>query len=268
MKINLKDVTFLITVQPDSIVRIENLLMTTDFLITNFDCNINVLEVSTYNNHIIEKMIDSSINYIFMEDNDTIFYRTKYLNLMVETVKTEYICIWDVDTIIPPNQIAVAINHLRYGKFNVAIPYDGKALDTSFILRSIYQNNKNIDFLIKHKNKMKILHNNTSLQGGAIFIKLTDYLRAGKENPFFYGWGGEDFERIERWKTLGYNICYTNGFLFHLSHPRGMNSKYSNIVHFKNTEEELFDTKKCSFDEISSLIQARNLYTSFLLHNL
>ena len=268
MKINLKDVTFLITIQPDSIIRIENLLMTTDFLITNFDCSINVLEVSSYNNHIIEEMIDSSIDYTFIGDNDTIFYRTKYLNLMVEKVRTEYICIWDVDTIIPPSQIEITINNLRYSKFNVAIPYDGKALDTSFILRSIYQNNKNVDFLIKHKNKMKILHNNTSLQGGAVFIRLTDYIHAGKENPFFYGWGGEDFERIERWKTLGYNICYTNGFLFHLSHPRGINSKYSNIENFKNAEEELFDTKKCSFDEISSLIQVRNLYTSFLLRNL
>ena len=44
------DVTFLITVRIDSIIRLENLLMTTRFLLRYFDCKIIVLETAPYEN--------------------------------------------------------------------------------------------------------------------------------------------------------------------------------------------------------------------------
>lgn len=50
MKNNLMDVTFLITVRIDSIIRLENLLMTTRFLLRYFDCKIIVLETAPYEN--------------------------------------------------------------------------------------------------------------------------------------------------------------------------------------------------------------------------
>jgi len=57
MKHDLKDITFLILVQTDTVERIENLLASTNYLISNFDTKVEVLEVASYRNGIIKKLL-------------------------------------------------------------------------------------------------------------------------------------------------------------------------------------------------------------------
>ena len=47
------------------------------------------------------------------------------------------------------------------------------------------------------------------------------------ENLNFYGWGPEDWERIERWKALGYRLKNITGNLYHLSHPLDINGRHN-----------------------------------------
>jgi hypothetical protein len=51
-------------------------------------------------------------------------------------------------------------------------------------------------------------------------------LKQGWKTKNFYGWGREDGERINRWKILGYRYERVNGPLFHLTHERGINSRF------------------------------------------
>lgn len=250
MKNNLMDVTFLITVRIDSIIRLENLLMTTRFLLRYFDCKIIVLEAAPYKNGFIKKMLNHRVEYYFIEDYDSVFYRTRYLNLIAEKVVTSYLCIWDADVIVAPIQIIEAVDKLRNNEYDVALPYDGRALDTTDIIRELFILNNRIDYLFKHIPKMQLLYSGLTLRGGAIFVTLEAYKNAGMENVAFYGWGSEDFERYDRWMILGYKIYITKGVLFHLTHPRGQNSKYSRINQIINSEVKLFETRMSSSKEL------------------
>jgi len=223
MKADLKDVTFLVLIQLDTIERIENLLVSTEFLVSNFDTNVEVLEVSSYNNGVIKKILNKKVNYTFIEDDDPILFRTKYLNRMLSLVSTSFVAVWDVDVLLEAKQIIETMDILRSDRADFVLPYEKTMLDTSMILRKLFLKKKRIDFLNKNTDKMKEMYPPEAV-GGAFFCKLESYIKIGLENENFYGWGVEDGERYIRWKNSGYKTERVKGVIFHLSHPRGVNS--------------------------------------------
>jgi hypothetical protein len=225
MKQDLKDITFLILVRIDTIERMENLLATTEFLLSHFDTTINVLEVSSYNNGILKKLLNRKVNFRFVKDDDPIFYRTKYLNNMLRSAKTPYVSVWDADVLATVEQITETMNILRTMRADFVYPYRKKLMDTTSILRKLYMEHKKITFLSENIDKMKEMYPPVSV-GGAFFCKLESYINIGLENEDFYGWGVEDGDRFLRWKNSAYKIERTDGVLFHLSHPRGINSLF------------------------------------------
>lgn len=229
MRVDLNDTTFIIPIRIDSIIRLENILLTIDNLQRNFNTNIVVLEAAPYNNGILESILKDKVTYLFIEDKDPIFYKTKYLNIMAKEVKTGIIGIWDTDIIIAPNQILESIQQIRANNCDIAYPYNGDFFDMSTILRSHYVLNKNIIFLDKNKSKMNLLYcvkNIIGAVGGAILANTQKYIYAGMENEEFYGWGLEDGERHYRWLNFGFVIYRNEGPLFHLTHPRTLNSSF------------------------------------------
>lgn len=257
MKINIKDFTFLIPIRIDSLVRVENLLLSIQHILKYFDTNIIVLQASDYDNGILTKLLNKKVKYIFYEDRDAVFYRTKYLNIMTKLSTTPYIGIYDTDVIIPKEQIFDSIQRLREGT-EIAYPYDGHFLDTSDILRELYFKKKNINLLLKNRNKMSLIYGN-QMKGGAIFVNKIAYINAGMENEKFYGWAPEDWERYERLKNFGYKIHCSTGCLFHLSHPRGTNSTYRSTDQVINTNTELVHTRNSSKEEILSVLSEPKL---------
>ena len=248
MKTDISDMTFLIPIRLDSIVRLENLILSVQALQKNFDTHITVLEASSYPNGIIQKMLGDKVEYLFVEDKDTVFYRTKYLNIMTMRSRTPYIGIWDADVIIPKEQILNSIEKLRQG-MEIAYPYDGHFYDTSSVMRELYTQNKSIKFLLKNIAKMSLIYG-AKMKGGAMFVNKDAYIKAGMENEKFYGWGPEDCERFERWKILNFKIHSSEGPLFHLTHSRGSNSSFRSIEQSINTSKELSLTQFSSKEEL------------------
>ena len=81
--------------------------------------------------------------------------------------------------------------------------------------------------------------------GGAFFVNKECYQDIGGENEHFIGWGPEDIERVKRCEILGYPVFRTKGPLFHLYHPRNINSYYgSDELELKNRQEFL---RICAF---------------------
>ena len=72
------------------------------------------------------------------------------------------------------------------------------------------------------------------------------------ENEKYYGWGSEDSDRHERWKIFGYNIYRSSGCLFHLTHPRGINSKIRSVEYGVNTRVEWLRTTRSSVEELKT----------------
>lgn len=252
MKYTCKDITFFIPVRLDTICRLENLLMTIRHITRNFNTNILVLEASTYQNHLLSKLLSKNVNYHFIEDDDMVFHRTKYINLAVKTmINTPLVAIWDADVIVPALQIYEAIQSLRKGDSDVAFPYDGTFLDTSFIIREAFiETGQRISFLQSNKEKMNTIYG-PCICGGGFLVSKEKYVWAGLEDERFYGWGCEDTERTERWRTLGFRFFRSKGVLFHLSHPReATNSKFGSKQHRLRAEATLEQSRLYSIKDI------------------
>lgn len=154
MRIDLTDTTFIIPVRIDSMIRLENLLMSVDSIVRYFRTRILILEASSYQNETIPSLIkDDTVKYTFLVDKDPVFYKTKYLNILAKQVDTPLVCIWDADVILDHLQILDAVKQLRTRTSDVAYPYDGNFLDTSDILREHYWLHRDLDFLKKIKQR-------------------------------------------------------------------------------------------------------------------
>jgi hypothetical protein len=245
-KYSLLDFTFLIPVRIESIVRLENLIVSVNYILKHFDTNIIILHASDYENGLVKKNINKNIKYEFVEDRDPVFYRTKYINQMTLESKTPLIGIWDADVIIHYKQIIDAVEKLREG-YEIAYPYNGDFYDTSDIIREQFWKRQDIKLLIRHQAKMKMIYGK-QLKGGAVFVNKEAYLKAGLENEKFYGWSPEDSERYDRFKTFGYKIYRSSGSLFHLTHSRGSNSTYRTSKHAAKTHQ-LLDIVRMSSPE-------------------
>lgn len=256
-KVDFKDLTFLIPVRLDSIIRLENLLASIDSINETFDTNVYLLESCSYKNKLLERILPNNVKYVFIEDKDPIFYRTYYLNYMVYNVQTDYLAIWDADVIIDAKQLIEAINALRNHDYDVAFPYNGYFYDTSEIIREIYLVTKDKAVLFNNINKMLLPygHNTT---GGAILLNRKSYINAGMENENFYGWVPEDVERYVRWKNLGYKIFRSKGPLFHLTHPRDINGRYNSDLQKKNGFYYLREMANCSAAEIQKIVTSES----------
>ena len=249
MKTDLTDLTFLFPLKPDSIIRIENLLATSGYILRNFNTNLSVLEVSAYNNSFLSKLLNPKIVYSLLEDKDPIFHRTKYRNLMAKEVKTSFLAVWDVDVIVDKQLIIDTIEKLRNGKADVAFPYNGEFYDTSEIIRTLFIKNNRIQILHKYKDYMSMIYKNSHI-GGAYIISTEKYRQTGMENENFYGWGNEDFERYSRWLNLGFKIYRAPGCMYHLSHPRDGNGRYNSQRQMEINISEYIKTHKSSYNEL------------------
>ena len=237
-KIDLKDVTFIIPIRIDSVERLDNLQVVTDYILSLCNTNIFVVEGHNRNTGIVKKILHPSIHYFFNEDDMDIFHRTRYINAMARLVDTSYVAVWDADVIIPSIQFDLSIKCLRNGISDMVIPYNGKFLETGFSLRNQYFSTKDMSVLEKNNDSMKLLFG-SSATGGGFFIDKKEYQMAGMENENFFGWGMEDGERVKRLKILGFNISRINcGPMYHFSHPRGINSSY------RSTEAQINATKE------------------------
>ena len=262
MKIDLKDTTFIIPVRIDSIVRMENLMMCVNNIIKNFHTNIEILEAASYKNGILSKCIrGNGIIYTFLEDKDPVFYKTRYLNILIRKVKTPVIGIWDADIIIDKGQITKSIERLRNEKFDVVYPYNGDFMDTSDVIRELYWKHQDIRILKHYRSMMKSLYSiegQIGSVGGAIFVKTDKYISSGGENERFYGWGMEDGERHQRWLRLGYKMYREDGCLFHLSHPRDMNGNFRSPQHKEHAICDMNETSNMTRNGLEHYIRSRH----------
>lgn len=250
MKMNLEDLTFLMPLKVDSVIRIENLLAGIRYLQRHFKTHIVVLEVGYYDNGLLRKLLNRDVKYIFIEDRDPVFHRTKYRNLIAKRVETPFLAVWDVDVLVDKKQIIEAMEKLRYGEADFVYPYDGKFYDTSSIIRTLYMKKQQMKILHQNRMRMELIYGENH-KGGAFFARTDKYHLSGMENENFYGWGEEDFERYNRWMILGLNISRVSGCMYHLSHPRDINGRFNSVRQIEITKSENIKTWKSSYNELN-----------------
>jgi predicted glycosyltransferase involved in capsule biosynthesis len=257
MKANLKDVTFFILIRLDSIQRLENIIAVTNYLCRYFQTNLVVWEASSYNNGILKSLLNRNVIYKFIEDKDPVLHKTKYYNQILLETRTPFFSIWDADAISDKKYIEEAITLLRSGDADVVYPYNGIFLETTDIIRNLFLKKKSMTVLHKNQNKMNFLYDKI-LYGGAVIIITEKFVWAGMDNEAYYGWGNEDFDRFYRFQTLQLKVHRTDNCLYHLSHPRGLNSKYRSGVFAELSSGELSKTTNSSLNELIGYVKKQS----------
>lgn len=199
----------------------------------------------------LKKMLPEKCNYIFIEDHDPVFHRTKYINQLAKMSTEPILAIWDSDVVIPAKQIYEAVKYIRNRSCEVSFPYDGRFYEVDRILKELFiESACNLSFLEATVSKMNTLYNKIQ-NGGALFISRDAFNNSNGEDESFYGWGPEDWNRIEKWKILNYRIKRVKGPLFHLTHLRDINGNYRTHIHRNNCQTILNTTKISSSVQLS-----------------
>lgn len=172
--------------------------------------------------------ICSKITYTYERDENLVYHKTRYVNLLLREISTPIVAIWDADIIFSLSQLEVSIQAIIERKYVMSIPYNGvvkmlsKKQSEAYILSG-----QRYDHLVSHDDMYARLMWRPSC-GGVFVVDREKYLRSGGDNERFISWGPEDAERIRRMEILGESVHWTNGGpLYHLWHPRGENSRYS-----------------------------------------
>ena len=232
-KIDLKQATFIIPLKIESKDRLENFKITMEFLSSNFDTNIFILESDETSK--INTMINSNINYIFNKSSDSFFHRTRFLNAMLAQVETKCVINYDIDVLLPINAYKFAYDLIindsadlvypfHYGKMQHEINASGK--------EEIKKNNYSFDLLQDQNFSIK---NHLSEVGHCQFFNTKCYIENGMENEYFISYGPEDKERFERFDRLGKKIHFIkNSPVYHLQHFRGEDSSEKNLYFNQN----------------------------------
>lgn len=234
MKIDLSNSTFIIPLKIDSEDRIDNLQITTNYILNNFKTNLMILEADTEPK--AKNLIDKSIDYIFYEtkEKDGPFHRTKFLNIMLNKAKTKCVINYDIDAILPLpaykfaydlilNNEADLVYPFEYGKMQHEINNQGKIkFQKDFSLEGLTDS----DFSIK---------NHLSEVGHCQFFDRQVYIDNGMENEYFISYGPEDKERFERFLKFKKKIHFIKGSpVYHLQHYRGNDSSERNSYFYQN----------------------------------
>lgn len=235
-----EELTIVIPLRLDSRERENNLDMILEQLSGLRNIKIIILEADSQSFYRLKKNY-TNVTYLFVKDEDPVFYRTHYINKLLSEANTRIVGVWDTDVIIPEPQIREAVSMIEKGEAAMCFPYDGH-----FCMLSPDCNFQNKTFLT-------VLNHSV---GGAFLVNKDVYLSVGGENENFYGWGCEDLERVKRMRILELPIRRTKGSLYHLYHPKGRNSGFREVQLEMNNRSEFLSICKMTKQELLQYIKS------------
>ncbi|SEA48548.1 N-terminal domain of galactosyltransferase [Porphyromonadaceae bacterium KH3R12] len=247
-----KELTIVIPVRIDSIERKENLDTVISFFMNYTFAHLIVLEGDDKQRYKYNKT-ERRLSQHFIKDNDPIFHRTRYLNQLLKLSKTNIVGVWDTDVLVRSSQIIHSVNAIKAGS-TMSFPYDGRFLFVD-VEKSIEFRKDCYSFMENYQGKKIRPISWRPSVGGAFIVNRDKYLKAGGENETFYGWGPEDVERVKRMEILGERIDRVNGLLFHLHHPRYINSLPIEGAIGRNNTKELLTICQMSRDSLIDYIK-------------
>lgn len=250
------DLTFLIPVRIDSQYRKENLLSVLRFYKDLEGVSFIVFEADSTQKITNEIYGIDNVTYHYQKDKNEIFHRTHYINQMLAHVKTKYAAIWDTDAIAPYEQLHQALELLRENPKSILVyPYDGCFWYVNKYFSKQFHRLLDISILSDFPQYRRLMCGYHSV-GGAFIVNVNSYWEIGAENEYFLGWGPEDTERFKRCEILTEKPKRIKGGLFHLWHPRSLNSGDFNKDIAVSTKRELCHVCGMSKKQLSEYINS------------
>jgi hypothetical protein len=235
-KINLKDCTFIIPLMIESEDREKNFRFVLKYLYDKFDTNIIITEANYTNNLYLKKYysdILTKANVTLIEKpNEKHFHRTRYLNEMLNMVKTKITVNYDIDVFFPMDNYVRATQLILKDDYDLVYPFGNG--NFQYEVPQKYR-----DELMKQSIITKIdskrLNNSHSEFGHCQFFNTESYKKGYGENEDFISYGPEDQERYFRFRNLGYKTTWlANGIVYHLAHIRTKDSGIHEFTEHNN----------------------------------
>ena len=228
------DLTFLIPTRIETEDRLRNIISSVSYLLRHVPAKVIVKEVSgreTFKFRAIPEIRKyantDNLTYLFEENNDPLFCKSKVLNDLIVASDTKVVANYDADCILPITSYKEAYDLIDQGHADVVYPYQC----------GIYQwcseyNMEIFDQFVKSWDGTSVLDKNKSLSNSTIgwcqFVDRQKYIDSYMMNENFVSWGCEDDEFYFRMSTLGNRIARVNNYVYHLEHARTHNSWFSN----------------------------------------
>jgi glycosyltransferase involved in cell wall biosynthesis len=239
-KNNLMDVTFLIIMRIDSYEQIENTNVIIQYLTNNFYTTIRILEADKTQQYFPDKVAEG-LCYEFVQDNREILLKNHMIEYLLPAVYTSFFSVWDVDTVVPPEQVIEIVEKLRSGNTVIGLPYDGRICYCDTLMSNIFKHTLNMDQLLKYKSVFELFEGWNSC-GALFFADKKRYMEAGPENKNIFNQKIADEERIKRMEVSGISILRTKGPAFRLWHPEIGNRINTDKETMKNDRKEFLHT--------------------------
>ncbi len=207
------------------------------FLNRHFQTNIIIYEVSEDGKSKLDFLdglknlkIDHSVALLPITEP---FHRTRYLNIMLDKVKTPVVVNYDIDVFLPPQSYLTCRDRIVNGEVDVYYPYSFGA-SQYMVLPSVDRTQFNLDFSLQSilsdlgNNSLSGIRKNFSEYGHCIFFNTDVYREFGGENEEFVSYGPEDKERGMRFKVFSDKVEWLDDVVFHFEHHRGNDSSLTN----------------------------------------
>lgn len=215
--------TFVIPVRIDSAFRLRNLKTVINYFSAKSSCVKFIITEGDIVSRIESIPESEKVRKIFTYDENPIFHRTKYVNDILRTIDNNIVAIWDADAIGNLDNVFRAANILMDSNAVMIYPYNGIFWSVGKYYSEFFAIRLDLDVLTTYRQPMSLMCGYHSV-GGAFLINVKRYKKYGWENENFKGWGPEDAERFARLEILGKKPLRINAELYHLYHPRGVNS--------------------------------------------
>lgn len=248
MKYNLSNTTFIIPIRIESSDRMRNVITVLCYLLEKFDTQIIVKEVDTksvFTEDVLPQIKDyvegdlSNLTHIFEKSDDSVFYRMKIINEMIDMSKTDIIANYDCDVLLEPDTCLESVKMIEAG-YDMVYPYGFGDYQ-----KQVFADDELVSEFLSNDCDFSILNQKSKFYdaqyGHVQFLNRKSYIQSGMENENFRGSSPEDKERYYRFTTMGYNVGRIDHYVYHLEHSRGHNS-WPNSVQGNPYMEENFKT--------------------------
>lgn len=251
-------ITFILPVRIDSEYRLNNLRSVLNFYVENPNFHFLIIEADSEYRLLPMDYKYDNVDYHFVSDDNPIFHRTKYINQMLGIVETKIAAIWDVDVICSESQIFNAAEMLRQTNQSLVYPFDGRLWCINASFSELFREKLDLSILSDFSQNKYLMCGYYSV-GGAFLVNVEEYRKYGWENENFLGWGPEDAERCKRVEILtGTKPFRVSGELYHLFHPRGINSGPFDENLAYSTKREYCKVCSMTKDELLKYVESWN----------
>lgn len=270
-RINWSDVTFTSMVRLDSEDRLENLNVALNFLRFHFpSAKILICEEDGVQKLPSLALLEENEYFFVQNEPGKYHHRTRNMNLLAERATSRILVSYDIDAIIPPTQLAQAINEVREARCDVCNPFtilrhldqrererfkgsldvDGIAEYRSYTAswRNLVDKFDDVVDLAPFKEELP-----EEATGLVIVHDRRKYFEFGGANENLLGHASEEVERFMRFIRLGATWNRIEGPGYHMTHSRVQNDLIRND-HYEGNMREISKTIRSNRSELSEIV--------------